>query len=202
MPAYIRNALFAVVMLCAMIVGVRVYLEVDARQQYADSVPRSGQLDSAPATLPHFVLNDVWGERRNIHEWAGQPLLINFWATWCAPCRREIPLLEALHKEQSGIQVIGIAVDVRDDVATFLGEFGVSYPNLVGETDAIDVAAMLGVDEMVLPFTVLVGADGQLLTVHTGELTAGQLAEIAAISAAYETRELSAAAARAELAEI
>jgi len=206
MPVWIRNALFAVVMLCAMIVGMRVYLELAARQQiaeeYAESLPQTGQAAGTPDRLPHFVLNDVWGEPRNIHEWSNQPLLINFWATWCAPCRREIPLLQALHAEQSGIQVIGIAIDTLPDVQTFIGEFGVSYPNLVGETDAIEVSSLFGLDNPGLPFTVLVGTDGSVLTVHIGEIDAAQLSEIAAISKAYEAGTLTRNAARAELADI
>ena len=206
MPVWIRNSLFGVVMLCAMIVGMRVYLELDARQErvqeYTESLPQAGQASGTPEVLPHFVLDDVWGERRNIHEWMGRPLLINFWATWCAPCRREIPLLEALHKDESGIQVIGIAIDKQPDVMTFIGEFGVSYPNLVGETDAIAVSEQFGVAELGLPFTVLTGGDGSVLTVHIGELNAAQLSKIAEISAAYESGSLEKAAARAELAKI
>ena len=206
MPRWIQNSLLALVMLCAMIVGMRVYLELDARQtqvrEYEESLPQTGQAGGTPERLPHFVMDDVWGEPRNIHEWSGQPLLINFWATWCAPCRREIPLLEALHKEQSGIQVIGIAVDNQSEVATFVGEFGVSYPNLVGETDALAVSGLFGVDNPGLPFTVLTGADGSVLTVHIGEIDAAQLSKIASISAAYESGALDKAAARAELAKI
>ena len=111
MPVWIRNSLFAVVMLCAMIIGMRVYLELDARSSYDDGLPDTGQVAGAPEMLPHFVLNDVYGKPRNIHEWSGNAMLINFWATWCAPCRREIPLLETLHKEQDDIEIIGVAID-------------------------------------------------------------------------------------------
>jgi len=201
MPTYIRTGLFAVVMLCAMIIGMRVYLELDTRAEDDSSLPTIGQVSGAPEKLPHFVLNDVYGEPRNIHAFDG-PLLINFWATWCAPCRREIPLLEALHKEQSGLQVLGIAIDRQPDVESFIGEFGVSYPNLVGQEDAMAVSDLFGLDGLGLPFTVLVSADGYILTVHIGEVDAGQLAEIAGISKAYENGALPLTAARAKLAEI
>ena len=149
-------------------------------------------------------VNDVGGDPRNIREWADQPLLINFWATWCAPCRREIPLLQQLHTEKSvtGIQVIGIAIDNLSDVQAFLGEFGMSYPNLVGEADAIAASALFGIDNLGLPFSVLVAADGNILTVHIGELDIDQLAKMAAVSTAYETSAVTLQPARDELAAL
>lgn len=202
MSPVIRNILFVVVMVCSMIIGMRVYLELDAREQVVAELPNAGPAVGAPQRLPHFVLDDLYGEPRNIHEWSGRPLLINFWATWCAPCRREIPLLETLHKENAGIQVLGIAIDRQPDVESFVGEFGVSYPNLVGQEDAIAVSELFGLDGLGLPFSVLVGGDGNILTVHIGEVNASQLTAIAEISAAYESGGLPLAAARSELGKI
>lgn len=201
MPVWFRNVLFAVVMLSAMTIGMRVYLDTTAIKNSDGSLPDTGQLHGAPETLPEFVLNDVAGEPRNIREWANQPLLINFWATWCAPCRREIPLLQQLHTEKSAtnIQVIGIAIDNQPDVQAFLSEFGVNYPNLVGEADAMQVSSLFGMDNLGLPFSVLAAADGNILTVHIGEVDADQLAKIAYISKAYESGSLVLKAAREEL---
>ena len=203
MPAWIRNTLFIVAMLSAMIIGMRVYMELQPRLTDT-SLPDSGQLAGTPETLPEFILNDVGGDPRNIREWADQPLLINFWATWCAPCRREIPLLQQLHTEKSvtGIQVIGVAIDNPSDVQAFLGEFGVSYPNLVGEADAIAASALFGIDNLGLPFSVLVAADGNILTVHIGELDIDQLAKMASVSTAYETSAVTLQPARDELAAL
>ena len=203
MPAWIRNTLFIVAMLSAMIIGMRVYMELQPRLTDT-SLPDSGQRAEMPETLPEFILNDVGGDPRNIREWADQPLLINFWATWCAPCRREIPLLQQLHTEKSitGIQVIGVAIDNLSDVQAFLGEFGVSYPNLVGEADAIEASALFGIDNLGLPFSVLVAADGNILTVHIGELGIDQLAKMASVSTAYETSVVTLQPARDELAAL
>lgn len=185
MVPWIRNSLFAVVMLCAAIIGARVYLELSA----APAEPAVTALTTgAPESLPEFILNDIYGEPRNIREWAGQPVLINFWATWCAPCRREIPLLQQLHTERgsTGIQVIGVAIDRLSDVEAFTGEFGVSYPNLVGEADAMQVSGLFGLDGLGLPFTVLAASDGKLLDIHLGEIEPQQLREIVSIMQAYE----------------
>jgi len=134
--------------------------------------------------LPEIRLNDLHGEPRALEEWAGRILLINFWATWCAPCRREMPLLQALQdaRDPAGLTVIGIAIDRPEPVARFLAETGVTYPVLVGEQDAMAAAERFGSDFGALPFTVLVAAEGSVLMTYTGELHAPELARIIAIA--------------------
>ncbi len=204
MPDWFRNTLFVVVMISAMTIGMRVYIETTTTHGNHGALPEAGQLAGTPDTLPEFVLNDVDGQPRNIREWAGQPLLINFWATWCAPCRREIPLLQQLHSEKpaSGIQVIGVAIDNQPDVEAFLSEYGVNYPNLVGEADAMQVSSLFGMDNLGLPFSVLAAADGRILTVHIGELDYDQLAKMAVISKAYANGSMALPVARGELAAL
>ena len=87
---------------------------------------------------------------------------MNFWATWCAPCRREIPLLERLQSEHAadGFQVVGIAVDFRDKVLAYADEMKIDYPLLIGEQEALDAAAAFGVEMVGLPFTVFTDAPG------------------------------------------
>ncbi len=204
MPGWTRNLLLAVVMVCSAIIGMRVYLELREQPPDDSSLPRAGQHAGAPEVLPGFTLNDIEGRPRAISEWSGQPLLLNFWATWCAPCRREIPLLQKLHAEQAihGIQVIGIAIDRRDDVELFLAEYGVTYPNLVGDADAIEVSTLFGLEGLGLPFSVLSAADGSILTVHIGEIDGSQLAELTAISGRYAAGQLDLQTARDQLARL
>jgi hypothetical protein len=113
-------------------------------------------------------------------------------------------LLQQLHTEKSvtGIQVIGVAIDNPSDVQAFLGEFGVSYPNLVGEEDAMEASTLFGIDNLGLPFSVLVAADGNILTVHIGEFDIDQLAKIASVSTAYEAGAVTLQPARDELAAL
>jgi thiol-disulfide isomerase/thioredoxin len=131
-------------------------------------VPRS----PVPATLPDFTLPDLDGRPHSIREWAGRPLMINFWATWCAPCREEIPLLHRLRRERraEGLEIVGIAVDIAKDVREFVTKSPIEYPVLVGEEDGTQVAASFGVKELALPFTVFLDRRGRVLALRMGQL--------------------------------
>ena len=135
-----------------------------------------------PAYRPLFTLSDIDGAERSITEWDGQILIINFWATWCAPCRREIPMLIQLQKDYDdrNVQVIGIAVDILEDVRDYASETPFNYPILVGEQEAIEIAGQFGVAFVGMPFTVVTDATGRIVERHTGELLEDQALEILA----------------------
>jgi thiol-disulfide isomerase/thioredoxin len=135
------------------------------------------------ATIPDFTLMDREGKPRSLRaDWPGQSLIINFWATWCAPCRREIPLLKQLAADHAAenFQVIGIAVDFRDKVLAYAEEMQIDYPMLIGEQDALDAASAFGVEAVGLPFTIFTDSTGRVITLHMGELTAAEAAIILA----------------------
>jgi len=121
---------------------------------------------------PEFALPDLDGVERRFAEWEGKHRLINFWATWCAPCRREIPLLKAFQSShgQDGFQVIGIAVDYPEEVAPYAEQAEFNYPILIGQQDAMEVAESSGVEFVGMPFTMVVAADGELVGAYIGEL--------------------------------
>jgi thiol-disulfide isomerase/thioredoxin len=125
-----------------------------------------------PEHLPDFTLYDRNGKPTPVATWAGKSLVLNFWATWCAPCRREIPLLKALSSEWAprGVEIVGVAVDHRDQVAAYVNDLRIAYPILVGEEDALDVAAKFGIDSPVFPFTVFTDRRGEVVTLYVGEL--------------------------------
>lgn len=134
---------------------------------------------AADATrVPEFRLKDLAGATRSIGEWTGQATIINFWATWCAPCREEMPLLEQLHQErgQQGLAIIGVAIDREEPVRTFVGEIGVSYPILVGQMDATAAAEAFSPDFVGLPLTAFAAPGGDILDLHVGQIHAADLA--------------------------
>jgi len=125
-----------------------------------------------PARLPDFSLTDMSGKSTSIAEWSGKSLVINFWATWCAPCRREIPLLKTLSADWAGrdLTVIGVAVDYVDKVRQFAEQFKIEYPVLIGEQDALEVAAKFGMASPAFPFTVFTDRRGEVVALFVGEL--------------------------------
>jgi thiol-disulfide isomerase/thioredoxin len=195
-----RQLLLLVILLCCVILGMRVYTEMAA-----DDRPEGvGPATEVPEQLPEFVLNDIWGEPTSISKWSGKALLINFWATWCAPCRREMPLLQALHNEQpqTGIQVVGIAIDRLPDVEAYITESGISYPILVGQEDALAVSDLFDLEGLGLPFSVLVSPDGSILTVYVGELVGEQINAMARLNDEYATGKKGLATVREHLRDL
>ncbi|MBA1147719.1 TlpA family protein disulfide reductase [Ectothiorhodospiraceae bacterium WFHF3C12] len=117
-----------------------------------------------PGMRPAFSLPDLSGEARAIAEWDGQVLVVNFWATWCPPCVEEIPELVDVQSRfgQKGAQVIGVALDERENIEGFLREVPVNYPVLHGATRAFRVLDAYGNERGTLPYTVVVGRDGEI----------------------------------------
>ena len=133
----------------------------------------------APATVlhrlrPDFTLLDLDGRRRRPDEWQGKVLVVNFWATWCAPCREEIPLLIDLERRRPGVRVIGIALDTADAVRAFAGELGIGYPILLDDARG-STMRRYGNRIGALPFTVVAGRDGIVAYVRLGALEPGEL---------------------------
>jgi thiol-disulfide isomerase/thioredoxin len=136
-----------------------------------------------PEVLPPFSINDLQGRPTSAAAWSGKSLVINFWATWCAPCQREVPLLKALSTEWAdrNIEVVGIAVDHPDKVQGFAEQFKIPYPLLVGEQNALDLASKLGLSTPVFPFTVFSDQRGRVVALFIGELHRSQADLILAV---------------------
>jgi thiol-disulfide isomerase/thioredoxin len=170
-------------------------LTPDPEDEHADSTEHR-----LVERLPDFSLPNLQGDPQSIASWPGKPLLINFWATWCGPCLREIPMLKKAQDAHPELQIVGIAVDKRDPVVTFADKMQFNYPILVGESEGWAAAAAFGVDFYALPFTVFTAGDGSVLGVHTGELHAEQIDELVATVADLRDGKLDLSSARNRLA--
>jgi thiol-disulfide isomerase/thioredoxin len=151
-----------------------------------------------PEVRPDVTLADRTGKPRSLSEWDGRPLIVNFWATWCAPCRREIPMLNALARDPAydEFALIGIAVDFREDVLAYLEETPIDYEVLIGEQDGLDAARAFGVASIGLPFTAFTDKTGRIATIHVGELHRPQAEVILSAIQAVDAGDINMSAAR------
>lgn len=121
--------------------------------------------------MPALALTDLDGRKVQLPDaWAGRRTLVNLWATWCAPCLKEMPDLQAFSVKQgvSGVHVVGIALDEPDAVRNFLAAHGITYPILTDAPGPADASVRLGNRAGVLPFSALIDADGRLLKTRIG----------------------------------
>jgi thiol-disulfide isomerase/thioredoxin len=129
-------------------------------------------------------MNDAAGTSHALSQWQGKPLLVNFWAPWCAPCVKEMPELAALAADSAakGVSVIGIGIDSPTNIAEFAAKVKVSYPLYVAGMSGTELSRAFGNSSGSLPYTVLIGADGKVRKTYLGQLKFDQLkADMAAL---------------------
>ena len=122
---------------------------------------------------PAFSLYDLDENYTPVSTWDGKVVLLNFWASWCPPCRREIPIFSEVRElfHDAGFEVVGIAVDEKEEVLDFLESVPqVQYPQLIGYDDALTIASVLGNQSGGLPYSVLVDQQGTIRYIKAGEL--------------------------------
>lgn len=122
-------------------------------------------------------LPDLQGREQALAQWQGKVLVVNFWATWCAPCREEIPMFVRFQDQYAsrGLQFVGIAIDRRDPVERFAAEYKINYPLLLGRIDTIDLTRQIGNRAGGLPFTLVFDRGGRLAAAALGELKEARL---------------------------
>jgi len=129
------------------------------------------------AAILGLVLPDADGRQQAMAQWRGKVLVVNFWATWCAPCREEMPQFVRMQSRDAGkgVQFVGIAVDDAAKVRDFAREIGLNYPSLIGGFGAIELSKSLGNQLSALPFTVVLDRDGRVALSHLGPLKSADL---------------------------
>ena len=122
-------------------------------------------------------LADIKGGSQSIGQWRGRVLVINYWATWCAPCREEIPMFVRLQERYGdrGLQFVGIAIDQPGKVAEFAAEFRVNYPLLIAGVDSLELLRQAGNRAGVLPYTLVIDRKGNLVSREPGGLKEARL---------------------------
>lgn len=163
-----RTFLIIGVALAALVLGV-------ASRQFLTplfSVPSS--------SLPEFGFPDLSNRQRSVSEWRGKVLLLNFWATWCPPCREEMPELIALQKQYSekGLQVVGIAIEDKDPVSEFLDFVDMNYPILIAGDAGLPLARQLGNTMGAVPYTLVVDRQGRIVYSQPGQVTKDKMQQI------------------------
>jgi thiol-disulfide isomerase/thioredoxin len=161
-----RTLLFAAVGLLASLAGVSIFLA----DRTASNRTATSPADISPAALMSARFAGAGGQSRSLAEFPGKVLVVNFWATWCTPCREEIPgfvRLQARWKDR-GVQFVGIAQDEPDRVASFAAEFGIDYPLWTGGGEVMELSRRLGNHLGVMPHTVLIDPRGTILDSRVG----------------------------------
>jgi len=151
--------------------------------QTAISQPQT-QTDQPPSLRPNFSLPDLQGKQRSIKEWDGKYIVLNFWATWCPPCRKEIPEFIELQKQygSSNLQFIGVAIDDEISVNQFALDMGINYPNLIAEIQGIELARQYGNRIGALPYSVIINPQGKIIRRQVGLLSGAKILSATGLS--------------------
>jgi peroxiredoxin len=136
-----------------------------------------GEREEALAQLQVLPFPDLQGKTRSLADWRGQVVVVNFWATWCEPCREEVPALQRVRSRyaDSGVEVVGIAFDHAAKVQQFAAEFRLAYPLLIGALGSIDLTRKLGNRMGALPYTLVLSRQGRIVFTHLGVVSEAQL---------------------------
>lgn len=140
----------------------------------------SGRSDVGEGSAERFYrlsLPDHLGQAQSIGQWRGQVMVLNYWATWCPPCKKEIPDLVRISRDfvDKGVVVVGLSIDDGERVRAFRDTLAMPYPVLVGDHSVLELSATLGNPTQGLPFTLLVGRDGQIVRRYIGLLDPQEL---------------------------
>ncbi|WP_281283045.1 TlpA family protein disulfide reductase [Verticiella sediminum] len=133
----------------------------------------SGKADEAAGADAFFERRfaDLQGVSAAMSDYRGKPVLVNFWATWCAPCVKEMPDLDALQSEFPQVAFVGIGIDSAANLSQFVQKIPVRYDLYEAQASGLELMRALGSNTGGLPYTVLIGADGRILQSFAGQIS-------------------------------
>jgi len=136
--------------------------------------------DGAAQRLMLASFSDLGGKPQSLSQWRGKVLVVNFWATWCTPCREEVPALINVRRKYApnGVEIVGIAIDNVSKVREYAEEMHIDYILLIAGMESLNISKDLGNKAGVLPFTVVLDRDGKVAYTHAGALTEASLGQI------------------------
>ena len=142
-----------------------------------DRSPSTNYTNASPPLIPELILSDLGGHSQNLGQWRGKLLIVNYWATWCHPCREEMPGFSRLHDKyrDKGVQFVGIGIDNVVKIKEFQKTSPVSYPLLVGDIGTMEQSARLGNTKQALPFTAVFDREGNLALTRLGRFQEADL---------------------------
>ena len=157
--------------------GTGIYIGMESRDVRSGRAPESVL---SREVLAHFFalrLNDADGKHQSFSQWQGKTLVINFWATWCPPCREEMPAFSRLQTKYApnDVKFVGIALDNASNVTSFSKQHPVTYPLIIAESEGGEITRQLGNSRMALPYTVVLGPDGETRLIRLGRVSEQEL---------------------------
>lgn len=139
----------------------------------SQTAPSTNPKDTPVAGNVTFTLPDLEEEPRSLKEWKGRVVLLNFWAPWCPPCRKEVPAFIDLQEKygDKGFTIVGVTVDTRENAENFADTMGINYPVLIAEEEGVEIAKRYGNRVGALPYSVLLDREGRIVLTHRNELS-------------------------------
>jgi len=161
-----KHVVISIVVLAAALLGV-------AARYYFAAPTTATPASASTGALFAASFPDASGQQQPLEQWRGKTIVLNFWATWCPPCREEMPELAELHNQfrEQGVVVVGIAAETAPQIRDFAQSMQVGYPLLAGDMQAMELSAALGNDKNVLPYTVLIDAEGRIAQTYFGRIS-------------------------------